>query len=375
MKVFYIDPQSYNNLSVYDYSLLSNVQGHQVTYYYSDFYQLDHLPGHQNKCIFHYSQKPGSLLKAVSYTWSILRILCDALLRRPDVIHVQWLRLWQVDYLFAWLMVRLGVRVIFTAHNILPHVAKPSDEGQYRRYYHLVNDIIVHNARTRDELVAQMCVKPEKVHVIFHGIMDSSIPRSDVEERSQQLQEQLGIHPGDLVFSCLGVQKPYKGTDLAVQVWAETPEFSENPHCHLLIIGRNHGIDYSPVSRLENVFILDEMISDLDFEAYLQLSSVVLLPYKKISQSGLLFSAINRHTPSLVSDVGGLTEPLQYGRVGWSMGAPTVENLQRFMLRLIDNPEEIWEYKRATEDYEHIRQIYSWPAIGEKTSELYEARA
>lgn len=373
MKVYYIDPQSYNNLSLYDYSLLSNVKGHDLTYYHSDQYQLEKLPGNSQRCRFHYSTKKSTVSKAFSYTCSIISILLDVIKERPDAVHIQWIRLWHIDYVFAWLLLRLGVRVIFTAHNILPHVSKPSDEGHFRKYYRLVSDIIVHNSRTKEELIAQMQAAPEKIHVIFHGVLESGIAQTDIDQRCEELKRQLAITDSDVVFSCLGVQKAYKGTTDVVEVWANT-ELASRTDARLLIIGRNHGLDYSPVASLPNVFILDEMISDLDFEAYLQLSSVVLLPYWKISQSGLLFSAVCRYSPSLITDVGGLAEPLRYGNIGWNIGKPDKAALGKEMLRLADAKQEIDAMKADKSQFDKVRTIYSWQEIGAVTAALYDGK-
>lgn len=374
MKVYYIDPQSYNNLSLYDYSLLSNVSGHELIYYHSDQYQLEKLPGSSQRCRFHYSTKKNAISKAFSYTCSIVSVFFDVLKEHPDVVHIQWIRLWCIDYIFAWLLLRFGVRVIFTAHNVLPHVAKPSDEVHFRKYYRLVSDIIVHNSRTKDELIDHMGVVQDKIHVIFHGVMDSGIAQSDIDRRCEELRKELAISDSDVVFSCLGVQKAYKGTTDVIDVWTKT-ELSNSKNVRLLIIGRNHGLDYSPVASLSNVYIKDEMINDLDFEAYLQLSSVVLLPYRKISQSGLLFSAVGRYSPSLITDVGGLSEPLKYGNIGWNIGKPDKDELAKEMLRLANSKQEIDAMKADKSQFDKVRSIYSWQEIGTVTSALYNGNS
>lgn len=371
MKVFYINPQSYNNLSTYDLSLLKNIQGHDVTYYHCDQYQHDILPGNSNKCYFHYNKKKYAITKGISYLCSIIRITIDAIIHKPDIVHVQWLRVWHIDYVFALLMHWMGIRLIFTAHNILPHVIKKNDKRHYKRYYKLVDNIIVHNSRTRKELAELMDISERKIKVIFHGVLNSDTAKADVISRADELRELLHIKPSDIVFSCLGVQKEYKGTSLVIDIWADNPELNANPNTHLLIVGRSYGIDYTPIIGFSNVYILDQMISDLDFDAYLHLSSAILLPYIRISQSGLLFSAVNQHIPVLVSDVGGLTEPLSYGNIGWNIGTPTKENLQRQMLELVRRPDEIEAIKNNSQEFDKVRKAYDWESIGEKTSSLY----
>lgn len=370
-KIYYIDPQSYNNLSVYDFSLLNNVFGQEIVYYYSDLYQLPTLPKCENRCYFHYSNYKSGWKKALSYAWSMLKLFCDAWRERPAVIHVQWFRLWYVDYLFSWLLRRRGVRFVFTAHNILPHVQRPSDPKQYRKYYHLVDGIIVHDQRTREDLIAQMQVDASKVFVVHHGVLESQIPAVEVKRRAEDLKQELKILPGQVVFSCLGIQKAYKGTQEVVNVWAATPALRDNPNCRLLIVGRKHDVDYSPVEHLQNVYTLDGMLSDLDFEAFLELTSVVMLTYRRISQSGLLFSAVNRGVPSLISDVGGMPEVLSVGNVGWNMGLLSEPELARWMQYLSEHPEEIAARRKDRAAFHTILHSYDWSVIGAQTSKLY----
>ena len=55
MKIIYIDPQSMRNLSIYDYGVLSEIQG-DVTYICSKYYDHLLLPKHiQQKKYFFYS--------------------------------------------------------------------------------------------------------------------------------------------------------------------------------------------------------------------------------------------------------------------------------------------------------------------------------
>lgn len=371
MRVFYIDPQSYNNLSIYDESLLSNIQGHDIIYFCNELYQIAPPDNVVQRKVFTYSNKKNSLAKGVSYMLSMLKILGAAITKHPSVVHVQWLRLWLFDYLFVWMLHLMKIKVLFTAHNVLPHESILSDEWKYRKYYHCVDGLIVHTNCAKKELVNKFGIPSDKVQVLFHGILKSPIPIGDIQRRTAQLKSKLKIDQHMMVFSSLGIQTHYKGVDLIVKVWAENTALRDNPDCMLLLIGRNRHIDYSPLSTCRNVFILDEMISDIDFQGYLHLSSLLLLPYRRISQSGVLLTAIGAGIPVLVSDVGGLTEPLSYGDVGWNIGAPTEENLARYMLHFVSHRTEIDIKRSNISDFEHLRQVYSWVTIGQRTSEFY----
>ena len=74
MRIFFIDPQSYNNLQRYDYNILSNIS-QEMDFFGSQYYDYLPLPEYINSHLwFKYNKKSNALLKAVSYVWTCLRI-------------------------------------------------------------------------------------------------------------------------------------------------------------------------------------------------------------------------------------------------------------------------------------------------------------
>lgn len=130
--IYYVDPQSYQNLAVYDHSLLSNMAGADITYYANVRYDHLPLPNVKMRKVFSYSGCSNPLAKILSYTRSMVGILLDARRERPTVIHIQWIRFWPLDFLLVFLMHLLGIKVIHTAHNVLPHTRHAGDSTMYR---------------------------------------------------------------------------------------------------------------------------------------------------------------------------------------------------------------------------------------------------
>lgn len=370
MKVFYIDPQSYNNLSVYDSSLLLNIEADEIFYFHNVKYQCEYIDNVTYRGVFSYSDKT-SVFKALSYVMSILRIVLSAFVHRPDIIHIQWFRLYCVDRLMVDVFRLLGAKVVHTAHNIIPHNPSPSDRNHFHWFYCHSDAIIVHTLRSKEELLREFHIEEDRVHVIPHGILPSTVNTSDVEVRMKELQSRLHTD-GCLVFSSMGFQNYYKGIDIISEVWRTTPLLRDNPQCMLLIVGKVEAARLDDLYDIPNIHIVNEMVSDLDFDAYLGITSVALLPYRKISQSGVLLTALHRNIPVLVSDVGGLTEPLRHAQVGWNIGQPSVESLRKTMVSLIENPDKVLSMRNDTQAFEKVKALYSWDKIGAMTSELYK---
>lgn len=370
--VFYIDPQSAGNLSAYDYGVLSEVSL-PVVYVCSRYYDYKEMGGNiRITPIFSYNRISNPLLKLLSYLWSMIRLFWMIARKRPAIIHIQWLRVPHFDYMFYWLVKHLfKLMIIFTAHNVLPHNTGNRYKGIYRKMYRLVSHIIVHADATRKEIQEDFGIEPDKFSVIHHGTLKMSID-SDELKRQEAAFKQKYPTEGKIVFTSLGEQSPYKGIDLLVDIWKDTPELNNNGNLQIIFAGKNAGIDFSPISGFKNVTIVDERISNEEYFFLLHQAEVYLLPYRKISQSGALFTAMEEHVPMLVSDAGGLAEPLEIAEVGWKVKANDKDSLREKLLWLAAHPDDIKKVRNNTEAWQRVCDNYSWDTISRQTQALYD---
>lgn len=369
--IVYIDPQSYKNLSIYDYSLLTNMEG-DIRYLCSVNYDYLPLPAHiRQHQIFNYNNKTGNLAKAVSYLFSYIRIFFLLLRWRPQAVHLQWMRIPDFDVaFFRAIKLLTGCKVIFTAHNVLPHDQGEKYVESYGRMYKLADAIIVHTHATKQELVSTFGNIGEKVAVIAHGLLRLTYDPLLLKQSEKQFATHYQLD-GKFIFSALGFQYYYKGIDLLAEVWATTPEFRDNEDCKLLLVGKNKGVDLSIVDGIKNVIVEDRVMSDEEFFYLLTHTDVYLLPYRRISQSGVLLTAISVGTPFLVTNVGGLAEPLNVAHVGWKIDELSADELRRQMLWLLYHPEQVAAAKNNDKGWSQLRKHYDWQKIGRQTQRLY----
>lgn len=317
----------------------------------------------------------SNMIKAVSYFWSYLQIFFLLLWWRPRIIHLQWLRIPCFDVAFFNIVKKtIKCKLVFTAHNILPHKkgdTKNDPTVIYARMYELVDAIIVHTNNTKQELLSIFNnINERKVSVIEHGLLNLTCNSALLHLQEPQLDAHYKID-GCIVFSALGYQYAYKGVDTLAEVWAHTPELCNNRHLKLLFIGKNRGVDLSVAEGLENVMIEDREISNEEFFYLLTHTDVNVLPYKKISQSGALMSAITTNTPMLVTETGGLTEPFKTAPIGWTIPANDANALRNKLLWLAAHPEEIERVRNNVKAWEKVKECYSWTRIGQQTTLLY----
>ena len=370
--VFYIDPQSNENLYIYDYKLLSNVALPSL-YICSSFYSFLPLPSHvhQQKLISYYRFK-NRLLQGISFLCSYTQIFFYLVRYRPDIVHTQWLKMPTFEYHFYRAMrFFLGFKLIFTAHNLLPHDTGNRYVLFFQRWYKLADAIIVHTADTKRDLQQLFDVPEKKVHVIMHGILDLGEESASTDERLNELDHIYQIE-NKIVFSSLGAQSYYKGTDILAEVWADTDELRNNGDLRLVVVGMNNGVNLQNIKKIPNVIIKEERIPNDEFSYLLQHTDVYLLPYRVISQSGALLTAIAAHVPVLASSVGGLKDPFELGRIGWQLSKLSKESLKEIMLHIVNHPEEIKKIKEDTKTWDLVCQHFDWTVIGQKTLKIYE---
>ena len=369
----YIDPQSYLNLAIYDYGLLSHIDG-DVHYACSTLYDYKPLPANvRQHRLFKYSLFKHKAAKAISYMSTCILLGFRLLCWHPSVVHVQWLRIPSFDYRYYWLLKKmLGCRLVFTAHNILPHDSGTRYLKSFQAFYQLTDAIIVHTEATKEELLSTFKLQGDKVHVIAHGLLQIKFDPQLLSQKQKEYDDHYRLD-GKMVFSALGYQCQYKGVDIIAQVWASTPELCQNSQCKLLLIGKNHGVDLSALDGVSNAIVEDRMVSDEEFFYLLRHTDVYLLPSRSISQSGVLLTAIATETPVLVTDIGGLTDPLKVAPVGWQMPQLSADALKKHLLWLLEHPDEVRKVKENHDNWSKLRDYYSWERIGTLTQQLYSA--
>jgi glycosyltransferase involved in cell wall biosynthesis len=129
----------------------------------------------------------------------------------------------------------------------------------------------------------------------------------------REARSRLGLDPREPVLLCAGFLHQWKGFDRAVRAFerAGTPG-------RLFVVGSirlatPRTVAYARQLRqlcdtTPNVTLVEEYVSDGDFDAWIAAADVLLLPYVRAWSSGALARAQQLGTPAIVSAVGGLPE-------------------------------------------------------------------
>jgi glycosyltransferase involved in cell wall biosynthesis len=281
---------------------------------------------------------------------------CARHARTADVVHFQWLTVQPLD-------VHLLPRsrpLVLTAHDVLPREPRAGQPRAQRRLYERVDAVVVHSehgaARLRDELG----IDPAKVHAIPHGafthLAEAPSPRPLPPELAKVEQP---------VVLCFGLMRPYKGIDVLLEAWRGIED------AELWVVGLPK-MDIGPLRAAApaGVRFVPRFVTDDEIPAFFRRADLVVLPYREIDQSGVLFTALAFGSPLLLSAVGGFPEVAAAGAA--ELVPPgAAPALHAALARLLADPaarERLAAAARAA-----AAGPYAWDAIAERHIALYRA--
>jgi len=304
--------------------------------------------------------RPGSArrfaAKVVQQVPDMLRYARTAA-RAADVVHFQWLTVQPVD-------VHLLPRdrpLVLTAHDVLPREPRRGQLAAQRALYERVDAVVVHSEHGRDRLVRTLGVAPSKVSVIAHGAFEHL---THVAGEQPLPADFAGVRKP--VVLCFGLLRPYKGIDVLLDAWRAADLDAE-----LWIVGKPR-MDISalraaapPTVRWLPRFVADEQVA-----AFFRRADLVVLPYREIDQSGVLFTALAFGRPLLLSAVGGFPEVAGHGAAALvAPGDPLA--LAQQLRRLIGDEDA--RARLAAGARAAAAGPYSWDAIAAAHVRLYDS--
>ncbi len=230
-----------------------------------------------------------------------------------DIAHFQWLPVQQLDgHLLPRRRGERGPRLVLTAHDVMPREPRPGQLRGQRLLYRRFDAVVVHTAHGARRLTEELGVEPERVHVIRHGAF-AHLAQAPVGPPP------FGTEPKGPVVLFFGLIRPYKGLDVLLAAWRSLAGAERGdaelwvagmPRMDLAEVGlRDVGMpEGQRAAAAQGIRVCPRFIADAELPAYFARADLVVLPYREIDQSGVLFTALAFGKPLLLSDVGGFPE-------------------------------------------------------------------
>jgi len=232
--------------------------------------------------------------------------LLTAIKFKPDYIHFDWetsyyyrkslfLTLVSIPiFLFQIILIKyvFRIKLVWTPHNVFPHDVK------WIKLHKIVRKIFasfmlwvrVFHEDSRVRLKNELSLNNNKIIIVPEGDYKEYYLNSTNEEESKA---RLELAQNSKIILFIGYIKPYKGIESLIASFYEN--FKNNDY-KLLLAGKVMNQTYFEVlANLINddrVIIHNKFINENDLQYYFNASYIVVLPFKKIENSGSVILAM-----------------------------------------------------------------------------------
>jgi D-inositol-3-phosphate glycosyltransferase len=328
-------------------------------------------------------QRPDvSVLRKVfrvsAYYGKLIRYAATA---KPRIFHILWNNKFELfDRTLLMLYYRaLAKRIVLTVHNVNARKRDFQDTLLNRLtlqvQYRLSDHIFVHTEQMKRELIEMFGVQRERVSVIPFGI-NNAVPNTRLTQREARLRLNLPDHAKTILF--FGNIAPYKGLEFLIaafqQILARCDDY------RLIIAGRPKNSEryWSIIQeairdhvKSGRVLLRADYIPDEETELYFKAADVLVLPYRYIYQSGVLFLGYSFGIPVLAADVGSLKDEIVEGKTGFVFRPEDPMDLAKSIERYFSSDLYMDINVRRQEIQDYARQQHSWDLVGQATMSLY----
>ena len=345
-RVLLVNPWGIRNDGYYASGFISGMNNYVNLDYVSNAYYSEINPnGRLYRLFFRISEKMKEsrirkYVRGAEYVFAWKKILRLIEKNKYDVVHFHWLLLYPVDnYFLKRIKSRFpNVLLVLTAHNVLPHVSGEAYINQLRSLYDKFNYIIVHGNSIKGEFIEYFPEYISKLFVQHHGVylgQNHDVIDSEGNKTIEKYNEKVSKY--SKIFLMFGAHYYNKGTDRLIRIWHEN--FCNENAC-LVVVGKKDA-NYPELDAVvkgicacDNIMYENGYVADQVLNYMIQNSSIVVVPYRHASMSGVVFTAANFHKMVISTKVGAIPEYIEDGVDGMLCDADD-DSLKEVILRAL----------------------------------------
>jgi D-inositol-3-phosphate glycosyltransferase len=311
-----------------------------------------------------------------------VRLLRYAMRAEPKVLHILWNNKFEfIDRTLLMLYYKMmGKKIALTVHNV-NQARRDSNDSLLNHLtlgiqYRLADHLFVHTEKMKSELLDDFAVRGPAVTVIPFGI-NNAVPDTDLS--SDGAKRLLGIKDSEKAILFFGRLRPYKGLEHLLAAYRQL--VANHLDYRLIIAGEPKKGSESYLNEIqqmiggidsrEQIICKFQFIPDQDTELYLKAADVLVLPYKEIFQSGVLFLAQSFGLPVVAADVGSFKEEIVGGKTGFLFNPGDAEDLANAIERYFTSDLYRNLKNRRQEIRDFANKRHSWDVVGEMTQSVY----
>jgi D-inositol-3-phosphate glycosyltransferase len=330
------------------------------------------------------NQRPdaGFVTKATRVLRYYARLIRYAATAKPTIFHILWNNKFEYfDRTVLMLYYKaLGKKIVFTAHNVNAGVRDSNDSRlnrlTLRIQYGLADHIFVHTEPMKRELVEDLGVRETRATVIPFGI-NNAVPNTHLTPSGAK--KRLGIREGDRAILFFGSIAPYKGLEYLIAAYRQA--LAGRDDYRLIVAGRPkknceeywRGIREALRDDVQagRVLLRADYIPNDETEVYFKAADVLVLPYKHIYQSGVLFLGQSFGLPVLAADVGSLKNEVVEAKTGFVFRPEDPVDMARAIERYFTSDLFRNLDRRRKDISDWARERHSWDIVVQMTINVY----
>lgn len=372
-KIAIIEPVGgHGGMNYYDFSLAKGVvnAGCEVILYTC----VETIPPEKSVFLFvhgfHgiYGNAP-KWLRGLRYVRDLLFCLKDAKRRGCNIVHFHFFHAGPIEALTMHLARAYGLKIILTVHDV-ESFSGASNHASAKKIFGSADRLIVHNFVSRNEIVNVLGIDSSRIDIVQHGNYLGFI--DNVPSR-KYARNKFGLSD-EFVLLFFGQIKQVKGLDILLEALAVTKPYKNK--FILLIAGKVWKDDFNKyleqIERLglDNVVRTDiRYIPDSEASIYYSAADLVVLPYRRIYQSGVLLMAMSYQRAVLASNLPGMVEVVRDGENGFLFESENVYSLAERLADIIEDPGAVDGV--AQSGYQTVCVDHDWDLIGRMTCNAY----
>jgi D-inositol-3-phosphate glycosyltransferase len=310
-----------------------------------------------------------------------IKLIQYALTAKPRIFHILWNN--KFEYFDRTVLMfyykLLGKKIVLTAHNVNAGKRDSSDTRLNRltlgTQYRLADHIFVHTEKMKRELTGEFRVHGYRVTVIPFGI-NNAVPNTSLTPR--YAKQRLGIGEGDKTILFFGRIAPYKGLEYLIAAFRQIQ--ARRDDYRLIIAGRPDNCERYWGAIRESIrddvqrgrmLLRADFVPDNETEIYFKAADVLVLPYKDIFQSGVLFLAHSFGLPVVAADVGCLKDEVVEGNTGFVFRPEDPVDMARAIERYFTSDLFRNLDSRRKDISDWATERHSWDIVAQMTMTVY----
>lgn len=185
----------------------------------------------------------------------------------------------------------------------------------------------------------------------------------------------LGLRPDAPYQRFFGLIKEHKGLTVLLEAFALARR--ERPDLRVLVAGqpmsswRRYADDIARLGLEPSVDLHLRFIATNSLPAYFGAADLVVLPYRKIFQSGVVIAAYTFQRPVVATRVGGLAELVEDGQTGFLVPRSEPSALAETLVHATADLANLSEMGARAGKV--ARERHGWGSIAEQHEQIYEA--